>query len=115
MHRVGVAIIGAGQITLANHLPGLALAPQARLVALCDTNRAVLEAASRETGVAAIFSDYHDLLRHPEVDAVIVATPNFLHAPIVLAALAARKHVLCEKPLALEYSSALEMYYAAEA
>ncbi len=114
MRRVGVAIIGAGQITLANHLPGLALSPQARLVALCDANRAVLDAASKQTGVTALFSDYHELLKDPDVDAVIVATPNFLHAPIVLAALAAGKHVLCEKPLALEYASALEMYYAAE-
>jgi predicted dehydrogenase len=114
MKQIGVAMIGTGRIALANHLPGLALSPQARLVALCDSDPAVLETASRQTGVAATFTDYHDALRHADVDAVIVATPNHLHAPIVLAALAANKHVLCEKPLALEYASALEMYYAAE-
>jgi predicted dehydrogenase len=114
MPEIGVAIIGAGQIALANHLPGLALSPQARLVALCDANPQVLEAAARQTGVDASFADYHEALAHPAVDAVIVATPNYLHAPIVLAAVAARKHVMCEKPLALEYASALEMYQAAE-
>lgn len=114
MKHVGVAMIGSGRIALANHLPGLALSSQARLVALCDSNRSVLESASKQTGVQATFTDYHDAVTQPDVDAVIVATPNHLHAPIVLAALAAKKHVLCEKPLALEYASALEMYHAAE-
>jgi len=114
VRRVGVAIIGTGAIALANHVRGLALCPYATLVALCDADRAALERASRETGVAATHTDYHELLRRDDVDAVIVATPNYLHAPVVLAAVKARKHVLCEKPLALELTSALEMWRAAE-
>jgi predicted dehydrogenase len=114
MTEVGVAIIGAGAIVLQNHLPGLALSSRARLVALCDTDRAALERASIETGVTAIYTDYHELLRRDDVHAVLVATPNYLHAPIVLAAVKAKKHVLCEKPLALELTSALEMWRAAE-
>src|SRR3954468_408952 len=114
MQQVGVAIIGAGKIALANHLPGLALAPQAKVVAVCDSNPRTLEQASQTTGVSAAFLDYHDAIGHPQVDAVIVATPNFLHPPIVLDAVAAKKHVLCEKPLALNYHDALAMYHAAE-
>ena len=102
-------------IALANHLPGLALASQARLVALCDTDRATLDRAAMETGVKALFTDYHDAIAHDSVDAVIVATPNFTHAPIVLAAVASKKHVLCEKPIALDFASAHAMYQAAEA
>ena len=115
MQEIGVAIIGSGSIVLANHLPGLALAPQARVVALCDSDPATLEKASHATGVTATFSDYRDAIAHDNVDAVIVATPNYLHPPIVHAALAAKKHVLCEKPLALSFPDALAMYRAVEA
>jgi predicted dehydrogenase len=107
--QIGVAIIGCGSIVLANHVPGLKLAPRARLVALCDSDPATLERASRETGVTATDADYAKTVARDEVDAVIVATPNFLHPPIVLAALAAGKHVMCEKPLALDFAAAKQM------
>lgn len=114
MTDIGVAIIGAGAIALANHLPGLALCPQAKVVALCDSDRATLERAGQQTGIAALFADYNETIAHPGVDAVIIATPNITHPPIVLAAVAAKKHVLCEKPLALDYATAQSMYDAAE-
>ena len=114
MEKIGVAIIGSGAIALANHLPGLALSPQARVVALCDSDPATLAKAKQATGVTATFTDYRDAIAHENVDAVIIATPNFLHPPIVHAAIAARKHVLCEKPLALNFPDALTMYRAAE-
>src|SRR5580704_8917819 len=111
---IGIGIVGCGGIVLQNHLPGLALCPEARLVALCDTNPAVLEKASRQTGIKAAFSKYEDLLAQPDVTAVIIATPNVFHAPIALAAIAAGKHVLCEKPLAMNHAEALAMAVAAE-
>lgn len=114
MKNIGVAIIGTGAIALANHVRGLALCPAAGLVALCDIDRAALERASIQTGVSATYADYHELLKRDDVHAVIVATPNYLHAPIVLAAVKAHKHVMCEKPLALELGSAVEMWRAAE-
>jgi predicted dehydrogenase len=114
MKSIGVAIIGCGGITLQNHLPGLALCPQARVVALCDTDRAVLDRASQHCGVKACFSDYKEVVGRDDVSAVIIATPNILHAPIALAAIDAGKHVLCEKPLAMNFAEALRMYRAAE-
>ncbi len=62
----------------------------------------------------SLFTDYHDAIAHDGVDAVIVSTPNFTHPAIVLAAVAAKKHVLCEKPLALDFAAAQAMYRAAE-
>jgi predicted dehydrogenase len=112
---IGVAIIGAGGIVLANHLPGLRLCPQARLVALCDSDPGTLDRAAAATGVTNLFADYQQAISHPEVSAVVIATPNVLHPPIALAAIAAGKHVLCEKPLALDLAGALDMYRAAEA
>src|SRR3954466_3164609 len=99
MSTIGIAIIGSGGIALANHLPGFALCPQAKVVALCDSNPAVLEKASQQSGIAKTYTEYQKLIEDPAVNAVVVATPNFLHAPIVIAAAAAGKHVFCEKPL----------------
>jgi predicted dehydrogenase len=85
------------------------------LVALCDNNPATLQQAARDTGVTAISQDYHEIIQRDDVQAVIVATPNLFHKPIALAAIAHGKHVLCEKPLAMNYADAREMALAADA
>jgi predicted dehydrogenase len=112
---IGIAMIGCGGIALANHLPGFALCnDHARVVALCDSNPDVLARAARETGIDTTFTDYRQALAHDGVDAVVIATPNVVHAPIALAAFEAGKQVLCEKPLALDYAESLKMLRAAE-
>jgi predicted dehydrogenase len=113
MKRIEVGIVGCGGIALQNHLPGLALCPEAKVTALCDTDPKVLESASRQTGVTAAYSDYAELLARTEVNAVIIATPNFVHAPIALAAIAGGRHVLCEKPIAMNHAESLAMAHAA--
>jgi predicted dehydrogenase len=114
MTTVGVAIIGTGQIALANHLPGLKLLPNAKLVALCDSDENTLKRASDQTGIRATFTDYNKLLAHDEVDAVVIATPNITHPPIAIAAARAGKHVMCEKPLGLNLADVTAMVRAAE-
>lgn len=108
-----IGLIGCGVITLQNHLPGLALCREVRVTACCDPDPAVLQRALERTGVKAGFASHEELLRQADVDAVIIATPNVTHAPIALAALAAGKHVLCEKPLAMNLGEAREMAWAA--
>src|SRR5260370_8423255 len=115
MPQIGVALIGSGGIALANHVPGIALCPEAKLVVLCDTNPATLEKASQLTGITETTTTYQDVLKRADVHAVIIATPNYVHAPITLASVAAGKHVLCEKPLAMNLDEAIRMYRAAEA
>jgi len=112
---IGIAMIGTGGIALANHLPGFGMCPQARVVALCDSSPIALHRAVEQTGIDAGFSDYRQVLARDDVDAVVVATPNYTHAEIVLAAVGAGKHVMCEKPLAMNLAQAMEMYRAAEA
>jgi predicted dehydrogenase len=112
---IGVAMVGCGGIALQNHLPGFELCPQAKVVALCDSNPEVLERAKKQTGISTGFIDYNNVLRQADVDAVVIATPNFTHAPIALAAIAAGKHVLCEKPIAMNLAEAKQMLMAAEA
>ena len=111
---LGIAIIGSGKIALANHLPGFGLCPDTKVVALCDSNPQVLQSASDQTGIKAIYTDYREVISRNDVNAVVVATPNFLHAPISVAAASAGRHVMCEKPIALSLPEALQMYHAAE-
>ncbi|MBM3883316.1 MAG: Gfo/Idh/MocA family oxidoreductase [Verrucomicrobia bacterium] len=114
MDTLNFGIIGCGGITLQNHLPGLRLCPATRVVALCDTDPATLERARAETGAAVAVADYRAIVERDDVHAVIIATPNFTHAPIAQAAIEQGKHVLCEKPLALEASAARAMAAAAD-
>lgn len=107
--RINIGLIGAGSVVQRVHLPGLRLCPEIRVLAACDTN---LDAA-RATSAPGIHSDYREMLARGDIDAVIVATPNYLHHEVVMAAIAARKHVLCEKPLAMNAAQAAAMLDAA--
>jgi len=114
MTTLNFAIIGCGGITLQNHLPGLALCPDVKVSALCDADSATLDRARQQTGVSVASTRYEEIVGRDDVHAVIIATPNYLHKPIALAAIARGKHVLCEKPLALNYPDAREMAEAAD-
>src|SRR6478672_982119 len=111
---INVALIGCGQIALANHLPGLALCPEAKVVALCDANPEVLAKAQQQTGVKVGSTDYREIVTRDDVNAVIIATPNYTHAEIAIAAAKAGKHILCEKPLAMTMGETWKMYEAAK-
>lgn len=99
--KVRIGVIGAGAIAQLAHLPVLSKMRGAELVALCDNDRPKARALADRFGVRDTFTDIEDLLELDELDAVVVATPNHLHEPHVLSALAAKVHVLCERPLAL--------------
>jgi predicted dehydrogenase len=111
--RVRVGIIGAGKVSDYHHVPGIRLDERAELVAVCDADAGLVEARCREWDCPLGTTDYREVCNHPHVDAVIIATPNFTHRPIALAAAAAGKHMMCEKPLGLNAAEVREMYQAA--
>lgn len=113
MSTLNFAIIGTGGITLQNHLPGLALCKDVKVTALCDANPATLETARQQTGAELATSNWEDIIKRDDIHAVIIATPNAFHPPIAIAAARSGKHVLSEKPLALNATDAAQM--AAEA
>ena len=96
-----LGIVGAGAIAQLVHLPILSKSRGARLVAVCDNDRVRARALADRFGVPDAFTDIDDLLEFDTLDAVVISTPNHLHEPHVLAALARGVHVLCERPLAL--------------
>ncbi|WP_406696590.1 Gfo/Idh/MocA family oxidoreductase [Singulisphaera sp. Ch08] len=111
--KVRVAIIGAGAVSDYHHVPALRLDPRAELVAVCDADPNLLERRKADWGITKVTTDPVALCADPDVDAVIIATPNFTHSPIALAAAAGKKHMMCEKPLGLNAEEVRGMYLAA--
>jgi predicted dehydrogenase len=114
---VKAAVIGAGWPG-ARHADGFVAEPNCQLIAIADANAERAAAFASEYGQKTgtplkIYADYTALLADPEVEAVAVALPNFLHRPATIASLEAGKHVICEKPPALNHAEAREMAEAA--
>jgi predicted dehydrogenase len=82
---------------------------------LADRSDEIATAAARQLGFPKAVSDWRLLVEDPAVDVVAIATPNAMHKPVALAALAAGKAVYCEKPLATTLADAHDMVAAAEA
>lgn len=113
MDKIRIGVIGVGQIGRM-HLDGYREIPEAEVVALCGRTEANLCRAADEYGVADKYTDYRELLRRSDIDAVDVCLHNRLHAPVAIAALRAGKHVYCEKPIAGSYADGAAMLAAAE-
>src|SRR5438477_3822428 len=109
---VRIAIIGAGAVSDYHHVPAIRLDPRARLTAVCDASRELIEKRRRDWSCENVTTDFEAVCADPNVDAVIIATPNFTHKPMALAAARHGKHVMCEKPLGLNADEVREMYRA---
>lgn len=113
MKKIKVAIIGTGSISTL-HMMGYKELENVEVVAACDINRKRVEKYAEKYNIPHVFTDYNEMLKMDEIDAVSVTTWNNVHAPASIAALKAGKHVLCEKPLALNAKEAQEMVAAAK-
>jgi len=112
--KLGVGVIGCGAIGRTCHLRGYeALPDEVQILAVADVNEVRAKEAAERFDVPAVYTDYHHLLSREDIDAVSIATPNYLHAQQAIDALRAGKHVLCEKPMALDLESAQAMIEAA--
>jgi predicted dehydrogenase len=113
--RVRVGVIGCGEVTQIIHLPTLSmLADQFEVTALGDASPAVLGGVGDAWGVHRRFDDAHELVASDDVDAVLVANPDPFHAEATLAAIAAGKDVLVEKPMCLGLRECDDIAAAAE-
>jgi predicted dehydrogenase len=109
-----IALVGVGAAAQINHLPALKKLEDVELVALCDRDPEKASRVAQKFGVPTSYSRFEELLADDTIDAVDLTTPNYLHAPMAVAALEAGKHVLCERPLARSASEAMAMAKAAK-
>ena len=108
---IGIGIIGAGRICAAHATAALAL-PETRLAAIADVDETRLAAATQAYGCKG-YLGYEGLLADPEVEAVVVGLPHFLHREVTINSLQAGKHVLLEKPMAMTVEECDAMLAAA--
>jgi len=113
MAKVKLGIIGVGQIGK-SHINTYKGIPDAEIVAVADVNEAEAQRVAAQFGIPKVFTQFRDLLKMDEIEAVDVCLHNNFHAPVTIAALEAGKNVYCEKPMAGAYPDAKRMYRTAK-
>src|SRR5437667_8386563 len=96
-----IGLIGAGANTRSRHIPGLRALPSVEIVSVCNRRPESTAAIAREFKIPRTCASWEDVVRDPEVDAVVIGTWPYLHCPITLAALDAGKHVLSQARMAM--------------
>src|SRR5699024_6717387 len=115
MEELRVGIIGAGGIAQGRHIPALiALRKKVVITAGSDVNEAKAKEAAARFDIPHFFKEYEEMFSTVAIDAVVICTPNKLHAAITIAALKAGAHVLCEKPMAMTTAECRRMANAAK-
>jgi len=117
MKKLRIGFIGCGGIANQKHFPALAkLTNKVELVAFCDIveERAVEAAKQYGTEDAKVYTDYKELIKDENIDIIHVLTPNVSHSEITVSSLEAGKHVMCEKPMAINSAEAQLMLDAAK-
>ena len=120
MKEIGIGLIGTGfmgkahAIAYRNALAVFPDIPVPRLVALADVNAEAARKAAHQYGFESSTGNWKDLIDNPAVQVISITTPNSMHREMALAAIAAGKHVHCEKPLSPTLTDSLEMVEAAE-
>jgi predicted dehydrogenase len=111
MNPIRVAIVGCGRISDL-HLIGYRDREDAKIVAVCDTNKSLAKKKAREWGVDKVYSEYQQVLEDKEVDVVELLTPHHLHCPMAVQAAQLGKHISVQKPIALSAAEADQMIAA---
>ncbi len=110
---VRVAVIGAGLVAQRSHLPAYVASEEAEVAALVSGHVETAERVAAEFGNPRVLGSWEEAAADPEIDAIDICAPNYLHAPIAIAAARAGKHVIVEKPMAMSVEEADAMVAAA--
>lgn len=113
MKKLKYGVVGCG-VFGEHQIMGVVNLPQAELVAVCDVDEVRVKEIAEKYAVKKVYTDYKDLIADEEVEAVIVVTPDQVHAEVSIAAMKAGKHVLCEKPMSLSLDECKDMIRVSE-
>ena len=113
MKELGIAVVGCGFWANEMHLPAFQKIGGVRVMGVASRTEESARKTAERFGMPRWTTDYRELLKDPEVDVVDILTPNYLHAPIAVAAAGYGKHVFCIKPLAMNLQEADQMMAAA--
>lgn len=109
MKMLGLGVIGCGEIAYSYHLPALQRVQGARLVAVASRSPNVAKQAAQDFNAAKYYTSAHDLLADPDIEAVLLLTPNYSRVELISAAALAGKAMLIQKPLARNLNEAKEI------
>ena len=113
MKKVVWGVLSTAKIGLERVLPGMLKSPMCDIRAIASRSRTAARKAADKLGIAKAYGTYEELLADPEIEAIYNPLPNHLHVPLTLQAAAAGKHVLCEKPIAMNADEAAQLKAAA--
>ncbi len=109
MKPVVWGVLGTARIGVQKVIPGMLRSPLVELRAIASRALGTGEAVARQLGIPRAFGSYEALIADPAIEAIYNPLPNHLHVPVTLAAARAGKHVLCEKPIALDAAEAAQL------
>src|SRR2546422_3665524 len=109
MQKVRWGILGVARIATVKVIPAMQQGEWCEIAGIASRDLAKAEAAARALGIPKAYGSYEELLADPEIEAVYNPLPNHLHVPLTLQAAADGKHVLCEKPIALDAEEAAQL------
>jgi len=112
--KISLGVIGCGRVAQAHLAATENLKAEVELIAVADSDEKRAKEAKERFGAKTFTSRFEEILHLPEIEAVIIALPNYLHHSVTLEAAKTRKHILVEKPMALNLSQAKEMVEVAK-
>ena len=110
---VGICVIGAGRAGMIHAVNFKSSVPNAKIIAIVEPCKQAASAACKELDISKCYMDYKQALDDDEIDAVVIVTPTAYHKKIAIAAAKTGKHILCEKPMAMDENECDEMIQAA--
>src|SRR5260221_6402712 len=114
MKKVRWGVLSTAKIGLQRVLPGMQKSACCDIRAIASRSLDSARNAASKLGIPKAYGTYEELLADPEIEAIYNPLPNHLHVPLTLQAAAAGKHVLCEKPIALNAQDALQMHASSD-
>src|SRR5215213_8861365 len=109
MTKIRWGVLSTANIGVAKVLPAMQRGALCDITAIASRDLSKAQATAKQLGIPRAYGSYEELFADPDIDAIYNPLPNHLHVPITLAAVRAGKHVLCEKPIALNAAEAAQL------